>query len=330
MKPLKYYARYIFAAIFAVAAIFSYSQAHAQTFLVGTGTPGLTYDRQFDEWRKFCSSELVMDKTKSNGAVKNAEMLIANEINGGYVQADVLFMMAKNQDLSNIKTLAVMHKEQLQFIVKSEPVKIGGTMGFGGKEIAITDLNQIGGMKVAASGGALWTAKQVRLDSEIAYNIMEVADPKQAIAALDAKGDAHADVALVVGGAPVDYLKTLNKGYRVLRIPEVIQKKIAGVYLPDRVTYNNMTDSAGVQTVAVQSLFVTREYKTAKMQNALASLRGCLLDKLDEIKETTGTSPSWQTITAEAQSQSKWPLYKLPEVIRTSVQVPTQAPAKRR
>jgi hypothetical protein len=70
--------------------------------------------------------------------------------------------------------------------------------------------------------------------------------------------------------------------------------------------------AAGVPSVQVGALFVTREYKTEKMTTSLARFRSCALDKIDELKETTGTHPAWQAV--EASDKGKWPWYELPSV----------------
>lgn len=296
-----------------LAASLCAAPAFSQQFSMGTGSKGNTYNRQFTEIQKVCGRELAMVEVPTNGAVQNAEKLLSNEINGGWVQADILYMMARNQDLSDIKTLLVLNPESAHFIVKDNlSVKQGGTgygsFKVGGTEVKITELSQIAGMTVAASGGGAWTAKQIRLDSEVAYQIKEVGDAKAAIAALDK----DAQVALIMGGYPVDYIKTLGKDYRLLTIPEAMQKKLKAVYLPDSVSYSNLADGGTASTVSVQSLVVTREYKSAKMVSALSSFKNCVLGNLDDIRETTGNHASWRKVKAENQSQSKWPLYQLP------------------
>lgn len=310
----------LFYIIFLAACLVSLP-SHGQQMTVGTGSNGGTYSAQYNNITKVCSKDITLVEWKdpnkgpnegkpSNGAVKNAELLIGNEVNGGWVQADILYMMARTQDLSDIKTLLVLNPESLHYVVKANlAVKQGGTLGIGATVVPIRELSQIGGMKVAASGGGAWTAKQVRLETEIPHEIVEVPDSKAAIAALD-KGDVQ--VALIVGGFPMDYLKTLSKDYRILTVSEAVRTKLAKVYNPAQVSYSNLADGGAAQTVSVQSLFVVREYKSAKMVSALSALRGCVLGNLDDIKETTGNHASWRMVKAENQQQAKWPLYQLP------------------
>jgi len=43
----------------------------------------------------------------------------------------------------------------------------------------------------------------------------------------------------------------------------------------------------------------------------LGALRGCILDHVDELKETTGTHPKWQAV--DPANHGKWAWYVLPE-----------------
>jgi TRAP-type uncharacterized transport system substrate-binding protein len=315
-KNLKHSLSTLLATVCAAVALAS-TPASAQQFVVGTGSVGNTYNRQFTEMKNTCGKDLAMvewqdAKGNSTGALRNIELLVdENKVNGAFVQADILYQKAKNQDLSDIKTLLVLNPETLHFIVKADfAVKQGGTLGIGGTTVPIRELGQITGMTVASSGGGLGSAKQVRLDSEIAYNILEVNDSKAAIAALD-KGEAQ--VALIVGGFPVDYIKSLPKNqYRILQINDTVYAKIKGAYRQTKTAYSNMADGGTASSVTVQSLFVVREYKSQKMVAALSALKSCVLSNLDEIRETTGNHASWRQVKLDQQAQSVWPLYQFP------------------
>lgn len=89
----------------------------------------------------------------------------------------------------------------------------------------------------------------------------------------------------------------------------MLAERLKGVYRPARLNYAKM-GAAGVPTVATDALFVTREYKTAKMVDSLSRFRGCALSKIDELKETTGTHPAWQRV--DPANRGKWAYYDLP------------------
>jgi hypothetical protein len=69
-------------------------------------------------------------------------------------------------------------------------------------------------------------------------------------------------------------------------------------------------NASGVATVATDALFVTREYKTPKMIATLAKFRTCAVEKIEEMKETTGTHPAWQKV--DTANKGKWAYYDLP------------------
>ena len=280
--------------------------AYAQQLSVGTGGPKGTYATQFQEMQKACGNELPLVPVASSGAVENLERLINNEINMGYVQSDLLFRRARIQDLSNIKTLLAMHTEQIHFVARNEVRKSGGVMGIGGDKWQLRSIDQLAGLKVAAAGGSVETAKQIKTDSDIGYTIVEAAS---ADFALNLLREGKVDAALLVGGAPLGNLRSLGQEYTLLSVPQGVYEKIKGAYKPARVTYSQM-GAQGVQTVAIDALLVTREYKTPRMVEALGRFRQCVLSKIEEIKETTGTHSSWQTV--DPDNKGRWAWYELP------------------
>ncbi len=281
--------------------------AQAQQLRVATGTPKGTYSTELKEMQEMCGSEVAMVPVESTGAVENLDLLAnENKVNIAFVQSDLLYRRAKTQDLGAIKTLLALHREQLHFIVRNEVLKKGGVLGVGGTEYRLTSVEQLTGLKLAAGGGSMETARQFRLDSEIPFNVVEVKDADAALAALAAK---NVEAALLVGGAPLGNVQTLGKGYTILAVPPAIADKVKGAYRPDRVTYNSM-GVQGVRTVSVDALLVTREYKTDKMRSALGRFRQCVLAHLDELKETTGKHPAWQSV--DAANHGTWNWYDLP------------------
>lgn len=295
------------ATVFAPAAlVFCMQVANAQQLKVSTGVPKGTYATELREMQAVCGQEVAMVDVPSSGAVENLERLLNNEVNMAFVQSDLLYRRARTQDLGGIKTLLALHAEQLHFIVRNEVHKKGGTFGLGGTEYKITQVDQLGGLKLAAGGGATETAKQFRTDSEIPFNLVEV---KESDAALAALAEQKADAALLVGGAPLGNVKGLNGNYTLLAVPAAIADKVKGAYKPARLTYSGM-GAQGVPTVSIDALLVTREYKTEKMVSALGRFRQCVLGKIDELKETTGTHPAWQSV--DPANHGRWNWYELP------------------
>jgi len=327
-------------AIMALATFFV-SQASAQQLKIATGSTTGTYTAEANDIKKFCGNELVLNVVNTSGSVENLDLLLGNKVNAIWVQSDLLYRRSRNNDdLANVKTLLAMHPEQLHFIAKSNAIKDGGYkvggMQLGGSEVVLQDISQLQGRKLAAWGGSVETAKQVRLDSEIQFNLIQVNNFGEAIAALDAK---QVDAVLMVGGAPMDdiagnvekKIPGLGPEYRLLSVPPQVVAKLKDSYpRQDRLSYSKMGAQA-IPTVSVEALFVTREYKTAKMQESLAALRNCVITKIDEIKESDGTHPAWQKVFAN--NKGAWPYYNLPgtaSAAAPSTMTPAAVPAKKK
>lgn len=299
----------IFAAMFAGAV-------SAQQLKVATGGATGTYSKLFKEMVNVCSgSGLSMIEVASTGSVENVNNLVGNQINAAFTQTDVLFYRAQTEDLGNIKTLLALHPEEVHFIAPTvSSVKTGGMMGVGAKPVEFNTISDLAGYKVGAAGGSFVTAQVVRLQSEIAYQAVSYNDNAALLAAL-ASGEIQA--AVMVGGAPMEAVSNLGPNYKLLSVSDSTANKLKGVYRTARLSYLKM-NANGVQTVATDALLVTREYKTEKYVTGLSKFRTCVLGQLDELKETTGTHPKWQTI--KGDNKGKWAWYELPA---------TGAPAKK-
>lgn len=282
--------------------------AHAQQLTVSTGAGSeSTYVQMLNNIAKWCGNSVALVPMPSNGSIDNIDRLVGNKVNAGFVQADMLFMRARTEDLSDIKTLLALHPEQLHFVVPPDSgKKTGGVAGIGGSKVVFNDLADLGGYAIGASGGSVETLKIVQLQSEVRFTVVEYPDGKTLKEGL-ARGEVQA--ALFVGGAPLPSVETLPIGYRMLSISEALQSKLKSVYKPARGNYRNL-GATGVPTVATEALLVTRTYTTPKMVDGLAKLRTCVLDNMAEIKETAGTHPAWRGV--KADNKGPWSFYDLP------------------
>lgn len=284
--------------------------ALSQTQLkVATGGPTGTYHRMFIEFQQACKDQIMQIEVPSKGSVDNMDKLLGNEVNAAIVQTDVLFYRARNEDLGGIKTLFSLYPEEVHVITASvSPIQEGGTMGFGKKSVVFNTVNDLSGRSVAAWGGSIVTAQVIRLQSEINFSVIEVADFKAAKAALDA-GQVAAIV--MVGGQPMDDVKSLNNAYKLLNFSEATMGKLKSVYVPAKLNYSGMGQGgSGVQSIATESLYVTRAYKTAKYVESLGALRGCFKTQVAELQETTGMHKKWSAVNPD--NTGKWSYYELP------------------
>lgn len=283
----------------------------AQTQLkVATGGSTGTYHRMFTEFQQACKDQIMQIEVPSKGSVDNMDKLLGNEVNAAIVQTDVLFYRARNEDLSGVKTLFALYPEEVHVITAAvSPIQEGGTLGIGKKPVQFNTVNDLQGRAVAAWGGSIVTAQVIRLQSEINFTVAEVADFKAAKAALDS-GQVAAIV--MVGGQPMDDVKTLNNAYKLMSFPEATMGKLKSVYVPAKLNYSGMGQGgSGVQSIATESLFVTRAYKTEKYVQSLGALRGCFKTNVPELQETTGMHKKWAAVNPD--NTGKWSYYELPE-----------------
>lgn len=281
----------------------------AQTLQVATGAPDGTYSRMLREVKHVCSSDIALNEVGSSGSVENVTNLVGNQVNAAFVQADVLWLRSRTEDLGNVKTLVSLHKEAVHVVTRAQSgLKTGGTLGtsIGAKDVVFTDVTSLAGYRVGAAGGSFVTAQVIRLQSDIAFTVQQFDKNDNALAALKA-GTVQA--VILVGGAPLGSVEKLGAEYRLLPFPAETVEKLSKVYHPTRLTYSKL-NAAGVTSVATDALFVTREYRTERMIRGLAALRGCIQANIDDLKETTGTHPAWQAV--DPANRGKWAYYELP------------------
>lgn len=287
---------------------------------VATGAPSGNYARLFKEFQGVCKNEIMQVEVPSRGSVDNMDKLLGNEVNAAIVQTDVLFYRARNEDLSGVKTLFSLYPEEVHVITPAvSPIMEGGTLGIGKKPAQFSTVNDLSGRAVAAWGGSVVTAQVIRLQSEINFTVQEVNDFKSAKALLDAGTVA---AIIMVGGQPMDDVKALSTAYKLLPFPEATMGKLKNVYVGAKLNYSSMGQGGnGVQTIATESLFVTRAYKTEKYVTALGSLRSCFDHNLGDLKETTGYHKKWATV--DSSNTGKWAYYELPTATKETKTVKT-------
>ncbi len=300
------FSRITLACIISVTAVSVSAQAQLK---VATGAGTGNYSRMFKEFSGVCKDQIMQIEVPSKGSVDNMDKLLGNEVNAAIVQTDVLFFRARNEDLGGVKTLFSLYPEEIHVIAPAVSViKEGGVMGVGAKAVQFNNVNDLAGRSVAAWGGSIVTAQVIRLQSEINFQVVEVADYKAAKAALDA-GQVAAIV--MVGGQPMADVAALTNSYKLLSFSEATMGKLKSVYVPAKLNYSGMGQGgSGVATIATESLFVTRAYKTPKYVESLAALRDCFNKQLPELQETTGMHKKWSAVKSE--NTGKWAFYELP------------------
>lgn len=285
------------------------SAAMAQpTMIMAIGGKTGTYWAMFEQMQQICGESIPITAMETSGSTQNVDLLTSNKVNGAMVQSDVLWVRSKTENLSNVKTLLALHPEEVHLIAMTQSKKTaGGFAGFGAKPIEFTDLESLAGQNVAAAGGSFITAQALKLLSDVNYNIVEAPTND---AAMDMLRSGQVEAVIGVGGSPLGWVNGLSKEFKLLYISESSAEKLKVLYSPANLNYSSMSNSMGVKTVSTDALLVTREYKSARYVSGLRKLRTCVSDNLDELKETTGYHPKWQTV--DSNNHGKLPYYEIP------------------
>lgn len=278
--------------------------AGAQPVQVATGGKDGTYSRMLAQMGSRCATATPLIESNTSGSMEALDKLMENQVSLAFVQTDVLHLRARTEDVGQIKTLVALHPEQVHIVAREDqPLKSGGIAGFGGKSRPVTELSDLAGQNVGAAGGSYVTAQVMRLQSEVPFGVTNFDSNSAALKALDA---GQVKAIIMVGGAPFPTVAALGKPYKLVAIAPATVEKLKGVYKPARLTYAKL-GAAGVPTVATEAVLATRDYKTARMADALLNLRRCVVTNLDDLKERTGTHPAWQHVSGD--NKGKWAWY---------------------
>lgn len=290
-------------AMFSMAALVS-EVASAQTLKISTGGPGATYSRMVKELSNVCSTQIPLIEMNSSGSTQNIDRLTGNEVNAAIVQTDVLFYRAQNEDLKDIKTLVSFHPEEIHLVTLTESKeKSGGTLGFGAKTVELNTVGDLAGRVVAAAGGSYVTAQVIRLQTEINFTVLEVANAEEALKAVSM---GKASAALLVGGQPLGQVAALDRNFKLMNFPEAVVAKLKNVYSPAKLNYSKI-NAKGVSTISTNALFVVRNYKSPKFVEGINKLRECIVTNVPEMAETTGLHAAWSKV--DLNNQGKWAYY---------------------
>jgi len=299
----------------AVTLLVAMTVAQAENFVVATGDgkSGSTYARMYKELAQRCNysaTGLTLAEQETTGSVKNVELLTGNQVNAAIVQSDLLFWtkMKDETKVANVRTLFALHPEELHFVARADTKKEGGfgvgSFKVGGTSITYNSVQDLTGRTVGAVGGSVMSANVVSAKSGLNFSVQEYPNNdamKQDL--LEGKIDAI----VAVGGSPLGLVSSLDQRYRLLPVTESVQKALADIYQPAKLSYTNL-NQAGVPTLATQALFVSRTYRSQDVQSQLKKLRDCFVKVVPDIQDARGTHSKWQSV--DTADKGKWAYYE--------------------
>lgn len=273
---------------------------------VSTGLPQGTYASMFKDLTGVCGAAagLALLEKPSSGSDESIDRLLRNEVSAAFVQTDVLHARRTTEDLGGVKALVALHPEPVHLLVLTEPLVEGGVLGIGGRKVPFNTLGDLGKRRVGAWGGALVTARLVQLQAEVDYRITEFNGPEDAMQALRAR---RIDAVMAVGGAPLAWMRGLDRSVKLLSVPEPWAGKLRHVYRPAKLSYSHL-GAQGVATVATEAVLAVRDVRSAAAAAPLLRLRTCLQQQLDPLRDTVGHHSAWSQI--EATSMPHWPVFE--------------------
>ncbi len=266
---------------------------------VATGSKGGTYATMYKNLGDVCTSASWLRERQTSGSVENVDLLLSNQVSLAFVQLDVL--KARDQidgdpRAKAIRVLLALHQEEIHLIAKKP------TKGFLGRLSGVTRFSELGKKKVGAWGGSVVTANVLRAKAGVNF---EVAAYPTRDAALSALAAGQVDAVLAVVGQPADWVKALDSQQYTLLPLDLSAEKVSAFYQPARLIYPAF--GAAVPTYSVQSLLVTRDFKTPEKRAQLLKYQSCARAKLTRLQEDEGMHPKWNDV---AFGPSGWPEYK--------------------
>ena len=288
--------RFFPSALFALIFVLGAPSLSRADLMVSTGGEKGTYHAMFLSIKAACGEKVPLTEQISNGSDENLERLVQNQATLAIVQADALQFQAMNDPRvsdERIRTLVVLHPEEVHIIVKAG-LKVGGNIiGFGGH--APKTLQDLQGQKVGVWGGSYTTAMVMNTQGQLGMNVVRFDDATKALEAFE-KDAVQAIIA--VGGQPLGFVNGLDQRFSLLSVNDPAKFSF---YVPAKLNYRKL-NAQGVPTIAAQALLVTRNLKTPAKREEILALRTCILKNLGEFQERAGHHPKWQDVDPSAMS----------------------------
>lgn len=285
------------------------ARAQENKILVADSSSSGTYAAMVGEVKKFCSNDsLTIEEIKvTGGATENLNALANNRASIAFLHSDVIYAMSQSDPkYKQLKTLVALYPEEIHVIaLRKSGIKVGQKLGFGGSELVFTDLTSLSGQKVGAAGGGVYTARILQGQGEVRFDVQPFDSGKDLIPALDS---GQVQAVIFVGGAPLANVEALDFAkYKLLSIPDGVATKLQTVYHTATISYKN---SGVVRTLAPDAIALTRKYTRPQMIAPQKAFRECFYAHLDDLKETPGMHPKWQTI--DPANHGTWDWYEIP------------------
>lgn len=274
-------------------ALAAAAPSRGQELIIASGGEKGTYHAFVQQMQQACAEPALRETLSPQGTVTNIDWLKNNQVSLAIVQADGLWadkMINNDPEADRIKTLMVLYPEEVHIFANA-------SNGY------VQKFSDLGNKRIGVKGGSTITARVLFAKAGLQpIQVVTLAKEEDGFASLDQN---KLDALIFVGGKPLGYVKALPPRYKLLPFDRTSQ--VLDVYQTAVLTYPNL-GAQGVQTVAVQSLLVTRDFKTPEKRAQVVALRNCIIEKLDQIRDTTGSHAKWGLV--DPKEKGKWPYYE--------------------
>lgn len=291
---------------------------------------GSTYSAMIGDIAEQCSTpEMPIAEMQTSGGPQNLQLLKDGKVDGAMLPSDLLFAAKLDNPASvaQIRGLFPLHNEEIHAIARADVKKEGGVNvpGFGnvgGDKVEFKTLEDLKGRNVGAVGGSVVSANIINDLMGIGYKVVSYTSNQQLFAALTS---GSIDAAIISAGAPSGAVAGLPAN-RFRFLPVRLNDKLAQVYTPTKIQYENVSSNRPVDTIQSPAIMASRVFRSKERLEGLAQLKACYTANLTKIQDKKGSHPKWQDV--ELNPSMKWPVaqYDLPPV---SVQVNQQSARKK-
>jgi TRAP-type uncharacterized transport system substrate-binding protein len=280
-------------AVFAAIGLVSPLSGQPKPLIVSTGDRDGTYVRFFNEIARVCPQPPLRGIT-SKGSLENVERVVNNQANLGFAQIDVLYakrLIEHDPYVEQVRTFLVLYLEEVHILIPRYTA-------------SIRVFSDLAGKRIGTYGGGSITSRTLFAMTKVhPASVQDFAGPFDAIRELI--GDT-VDAIIGVGGKPLPWVAALGPDYKL--VPFNKYADVSKIYFPGRLEYSNLGQVSPVETVAVPSLLITRDYTKPEITKPLLQLRGCIAKNLEALRETVGNHPKWGQV--DPTQKGPWPYFE--------------------
>lgn len=273
--------------------------ASAGELRVATGAKGKGYSKFYSELNQVCGSQVTMVEIESKGSLDNADKLVTNEADIGFIQLDTIQQMANSDDqVKKLRAVASLHSNLLHILTPTSGVVVNvanaNKKAFQiwkedaiATKVRITKFSQLKGMKVGLVGTSQIMVR--KLNSMINHGMQPIDYPTDD-AAIKAMQAGQVAAVFTVAAFPHGIVSKLGQADNV----SLVNYDLAPAMPYETVKKNySKLNAYGIQLLGSRNMLMSRSFNGTKSAE-VAKLKSCIAKNLNTFKDDY--SPAWSEI----------------------------------